>query len=101
MNLPQYRRSQKENQETHPRIEMPSMIKILTTKPNAFSISVSFSIFAYNSILVQQTNINIGDQVAWAPSSQILASQFKYITLDKFRVFVLKAAISGPHLIIL
>ena len=44
-----------------------------------FSLSVTLSIFAYNGIRVQQTNIN--DQVvAWAPSNQIFAIQFKCIT---------------------
>ena len=31
----------------------------------------------YNSIRVQQTNINIDDQVAWAPLNQIFAIQFE------------------------
>ena len=44
-----------------------------------FSVSLPLSIFAYNSIRVQQTNINIDHQVAWALSSQIFAIQFKCI----------------------
>ena len=44
-----------------------------------FSVSVSLSIFTYNSISVQQTNIN--DQVGGLdPSNQIFAIQFKCIT---------------------
>ena len=43
-----------------------------------FSVSVSF--FAYNSIRVQQTNININDQVAGGSSNQIFAIQSKAIT---------------------
>ena len=40
-------------------IEMPPIIKIITAKRYVFfSISVSLSILAYNSIRVQQTNIN-------------------------------------------
>ena len=46
----------------------------------------------YNSIRIQQTNINIDDQMAWAPAKQIFAIQFKCITREKFRVFVLKIA---------
>ena len=34
-------------------IEMPSMIKLMTTKPIVSSVSVSFSIFAYGSTRVQ------------------------------------------------
>ena len=48
-----------------------------------------------------QTNINIDDQVARAPSNQIFAIQFKCITRKKFKVFVLKVTTLGPHLIIL
>ena len=77
---------------------MLPMIKIITTKLNVYL--VSFRIFAYNSIRVQQTNINIDDQVAQAPSNQTYANQLKCITLDKFRVFALKVATAGPHLII-
>ena len=55
----------------------------------------------YKSIRVQQTNINIDDQVAWAPLNQIFAIQFECITREKFKVFALKVAILGPlvHLI--
>ena len=42
----------------HPPIEMPLMIKIITTKVTFFSVSVSLSMFASNSMRVQQTNIN-------------------------------------------
>ena len=50
--------------------------------------SVSISIFAYNSIRVQQTNIN--DQVGGlASSNQIFAIQFKCITRihEKTKIF--------------
>ena len=82
MNLPRHRRSEGEKgQESHsPPLEMPPRIKIITTKPYyVFSVSVLLSIFAYNSIRVQKTNINIDDQVAWALSNQIVAIQFKRI----------------------
>ena len=60
-------------------IEMPPTLKIITTKRYFFSVSVSSSIFAYNSIHVQQTNIN--NQVGGlGPSNQIFAVQFKCIT---------------------
>ena len=86
-------------QEASPPIEMPPLTNIITTKTYVFS--VSFSIFAYNNIRVQQTNINFHNQVAWVPSNQILAIQCKCITREKFKVFVLKVATSGPHLLIL
>ena len=75
MNLPHHRRSQGETKRPAPQIEMPPMIKIIATKPNISS--VSFSIFAYISIRVQQTNINLDDQVARPTSNQIFANQFK------------------------
>ena len=50
---------------------------------------------------VQQTNINIDDQVAWAPANQIFAIQFKCTTQEQFKDFVLKGATLGPHQIIL
>ena len=78
---------------------MPPIIKTITTKPNVSA--VSSSIFAYYSIRVQQTDIDIGDQLARAPSNQIFANQFKCTTRVKLRVFVLKVATSGYHLIIL
>ena len=51
-----------------------------------FSVSVSLSIFAYNSIRVQQTNIN--DQKAWGLLNQIFAIQFECITCihDKTKI---------------
>ena len=79
MNLPRHRRSQGGQNRPLP-IEMPPMTKIISTKRNVFSISVSLSIFAYNSIRVQQTNININNQVAWARSNQNFAIQFKCVT---------------------
>ena len=63
--------------------------------------SVYFSIFAYNSIRAQQTNKNIDDLVAWAPSNQNFAIQSKRINREKFGVLVLKVATVGSHLIIL
>ena len=72
------------------------MIKIITTNFNVSSVSISFSIFAYSSIHVQQTDINIDDQVARAPANQTFANQFKYITRGKFKVFVVKVATKGP-----
>ena len=55
--------------------------------------SVSSTIFAYNSIRVQQSNIN--DQVALAPSNQIFAIQFKCITRihDKTKISQVKYSI--------
>ena len=58
---------------------MPPMIKIITIKPYVFSASASLSIFAYNSMCVQQAKININYQVVWAPSNQIFGIQFKCI----------------------
>ena len=66
--LPRHRRGQggKAKRPAPLPIEMLTMMKIITTKPYVFS--VHFSIFAYttNSIRVQQRNINIDDQMAWA-----------------------------------
>ena len=51
MNLPRHRRSQRGGKRpAPPRIEMPPMIKIITTKRYFFS--VSFSIFAYTAVYV-------------------------------------------------
>ena len=61
--------------------------KIITTKRYVFSVLVSLSIFAYNSIRLQQTNIN--DQVGGlGPPNQIFAIQFKCITriYDKTKI---------------
>ena len=63
MKLPRHKRSQEGGGgQKPPPIEMPPMIKIITTKPNV--ISVSFCIFPYNNIHLQQTISNIDDQVA-------------------------------------
>ena len=78
---------------------MLPMIEIITSKPNA--LSVSFRILEYISIRAQQTNTNNDDQVARAPLNQFFANRFKCIPREKSRVFVLKVATSGPHLIIL
>ena len=69
MNLPRHKRSQGRGQARLPPIEMPPIIKIITTKFYVYSVLVSFSIFAYNSIRIQQTNINIDDQMARATSN--------------------------------
>ena len=78
---------------------MPPMIKIIVTNPYVFLLSLAFP--GYNTLRVEQTNINIDNQVAWAPSNQIFAIQFKCITREKLKVFVLKVVTLGPHLIIL
>ena len=71
--------------------------KIVAQKHNVFSVSVSFSIFRVQHLLLIFVN-NINDHGPRAPLNSIFANQFKYITLEKLRVFVLKFAISGPHL---
>ena len=89
----------KGEQVARPPIETPPMIKIISTKPYVFfSFLKHFCVQQY--IRLKQTNINIDDQVAWAPSNQNLTIQFKCITREKFKVFVLKVITSGPHLII-
>ena len=60
----------------------------------SFSISFFLAFFTYNSI----PNNNIEDQGRRVSLNSILTSQFKRITQRKWRVFVLKVAISGPHL---
>ena len=62
-----------------------------------FSISFFLPFFAYNSI----TKNNIEDQGLRVPLNSIFASQFKRMTRRKRRVFFLKVAISGPHLVFL
>ena len=57
-----------------------------------------FSINAYNS---NNKNINNDDQVARASQIQIFTNQFKCVTHQKFRGFVLKVATTGPHLILI
>ena len=74
MNLSRHRRSRREAPKAVPPIEMSPMIKTEPTKHNVFSVSVSFSIFVFNSICVQVTNINVDNQMTRAPSNQILPS---------------------------
>ena len=74
-------------------IKMPPMIKLITTKPYVFLVLLAFP-------RIQQTNINTDDQVAWPPSNQTFAIQFKCITRKKLKVFFLKIATLGPHPII-
>ena len=59
-----------------PPIEPPPIIKRMTTKPISYSVSVSFRIFAYNSII--NNNISIDDPGARSPSIQIFVNQLKY-----------------------
>ena len=61
-----------------------------------FSFSF-FSIFRAQRFLLAFMN-NIDNQGARAPLNSIFANQFKCITREKLRVFVLKFAIPGPHL---
>ena len=63
-----------------PPIAMPPMTKRMTAKSILYSILVFFIIFAR------------------APSIQIFVSQFKWITREKFKVFVVKVATCGLHL---
>ena len=92
MNLPHHRRTQEGGMmPACTQIETPPMIKIITTKPNVSSVSVSFSIIPYSCIRVQQTSINIDDQAARGPSNQVCANQFKYITLREIQGFYPKS----------
>ena len=73
-------------------IEISPMTK--RDKKAKFFFSFFLAFFAYNS----RTNNNIEDQELRVHLNSIFASQFKRITRRKQRVFVLKVAISGPHL---
>ena len=75
-------------------IEISPMTKCDKKAYSFFSFSFFLAFFAYNSI----TNNNIEDQGLRVPLNSIFASQFKRITRRKQRFFVLKVAISGPHL---
>ena len=62
-----------------PPIKIPPMIKIITAEHYVFAVSVSCSIFAYNSIreLQRPAIISIGDQVAWGPLKSKFSIKFK------------------------
>ena len=75
-------------------IEISPMTKCDKKAYSFFSISFFLPFFAYNSIIKN----NIEDQGLRVPLNSIFASQFKRMTRRKRRVFVLKVAISGPHL---
>ena len=75
-------------------IEISPMTKCDKKAYSFFGFSFFFTFFACNSI----TNNNIEDQGLRVPLKSIFASQFKRITRRKRGVFVLKVAISGPHL---
>ena len=62
-----------------------------------FSFSFFLAFFADSSI-GYLTILNFDDQGCRVPLNSIFASQFKHITRRKWRVFVLKVAISGSHL---
>ena len=69
---------------------------MMTTKPNVF---FSFKLLlAFLCSTVINNNVYINDQEVRAPSIQNFADQFICVTREKFRVFVLKVAILGPHL---
>ena len=93
MNLPRHWRSQGKGGARCPPlpIEMPSMTK--TTKFSFFLISFFFGIFSYyRLILILMTK--------WPePLKSNFSHPIKCIMGEKFRVFLLKVATSGPHLI--
>ena len=68
MNLTRHRRSQGGSKRPAPlSIKMPPMIKTITTSLMFFQFLLAFLV--YNSIQVQQININFDDQVARDPSN--------------------------------
>ena len=69
-------------------------------KPIVSSVSISLRIFREQRFLLAFAN-NIDDQGPRAPLNSIFANQFKCITREKLKVFVLKFAFSGPHPIFL
>ena len=72
-------------------IEVSPMMKY---DKKVYCFSVSFSFFR-----LQRELTTILTTIQWprAPVNSIYANQFKCITAEKLRVFVLKVAISGPH----
>ena len=85
-----------------PPVEIISMIKMLQQSvlfyQFQFLLAFSRTTVAYTWTALINNNINIDNQGDLAPSIQIFANQFTCITREKLRAFVLKAAISGPHL---
>ena len=77
-------------------IEMLSITKMWQKKPIVSLVSASFSIFRVQPIRLAFVN-NIDDQGPRVPFNSIFANQVKCITREKLSVFVLKFAISGPH----
>ena len=57
----------------------------------------SFSILSVQRFLLAFVN-NIDNQGPWVHLNSTFANQFKYITMEKLRVFVQNFAISGPYL---
>ena len=53
--------------------------------------------FTFSRTTAIYSNINIDNQGARVLSFQNFANQFKCITWEKFRVFALKVATSGPY----
>ena len=78
-------------------IEMPPLIKIMTTKPIVASVSF-FLAFLPTAVPVINNNSNSGDHEFRAPSIQIFTNQFKCIIREKFRTFFLKVTTSNPYL---
>ena len=74
-----------------PPIEILPMTKMWQKVYCFFSFSFFLAFFAYNS----NYNNKIEDQRPRAPLNSIFICQFKRITRKKWRVFVLKVAISG------
>ena len=89
----EHRRSQRGGSDgTQPSIEILPMTKIC--QKSLLFLQFQFSIF----LLATVTNNNMEDQGPRAPFNSIFASQFKRITRRKWSVFVLKVAISDPHI---
>ena len=63
-------------------IEMPSMMKIMTTKPIVFQFHFIL-VFSRTTAII---NYKINNNYQGAPLTQTLAKQFKRITREKFWV---------------
>ena len=92
-----HRSSKGAARDPSPPIEMPQMIK-MSQKSLVSSVSVSFSIFAYNSTRIQQQLTIVLTTSGPGPLQFNFANQFKYITRVKLWIFVKEVAIPQAHM---
>ena len=84
-----------------PPIEMPPMIKMMTQSILFLLFQFLLAYFACNDTSVQQhlaIMLILTTKAPRTPQFKFFANQFKCTGPKKFSVFVVKVAISGPHL---